>query len=547
MADRSSFIESGTALADTQSDYLSRQMARNAETTFGQHHGFSDITTPESYRSLPFMRYDEVAGFDASSYWSDPKNYSTDRLAAWFLTSGSSSTPKRIPVTSSLVREKAGAFSLFWDAIYADHPNLKTGKFIANFGDSGHSARDPNNVMEVSETTFWNQRMQGFQAKDRWPIPRQITAIDNAEWRYYAAARLALQNELHGMMGLNPSTLLKFCETLETHGDALVAGLRRGTWGLPGLDSLELPDKLTTRLSASDEGASRMTAALSRSGKLELPDVWPTLELIISWQSALVGPYLNLLREHTGGIAFRDYITQSSECIMAIPMHDNDCGGLLAYQTHYYEFIPESETEASHPCALAAHELELDRHYELVVTTGGGLYRYRTADCMRVVGFDNGIPHLSFQYRLGRTSSITGEKLTEVQVLDALEQIREWPVLKRQDVIVHPRTGERPHYALLTAASNLQEVSNEQLAAYAQAFHAALSAANGEYADKCASLRLGAPSVVVVTDNDIAELHRSLRAAHVGDDQYKPGVLRREHDLDQSMTIIREAHADPSR
>ncbi len=545
MADRSGFIAGGTSLAKTQADYLEKLLARNAQTVFGRRHGFSDVVAGEAYATVPFMRYDEVAGFEDGSYWPDASNYTTDRVSAWFLTSGSSSTPKRIPVTSSLVREKAGAFSLFWDAIYADHPELRTGKFIANFGDSGHSARDSNNVLEVSETTFWNQRMQGFQASDRWPIPRQITAIESPEWRYYAAARLALQGELHAMMGLNPSTLLKFCEVLTTHGDALAAGLKHGNWGVAALDDASLPEKLTSRLTTSPEVASRLIAAISTSGKTQLPDIWPTLELIICWQSALVGPYLNLLREHSGGVAYRDYITQSSECIMAIPMVDNDCGGLLAYQTHYYEFIPESEAEATHPRTLGAHELEQDGRYELVVTTGGGLYRYRTADCMQVVGFENGIPHLSFQYRLGRTSSITGEKLTEAQVLDALRTMTGPSAFHRQDVIVHPRTGERPHYALLSAASNITAgTSDADLGVLANAFHDALCAANGEYADKCASLRLGKPSVVVVTDEDIAALHRKLRASHVGDDQYKPGVLRREHDLDASMTVVREAHAD---
>ncbi|MEL7313075.1 MAG: GH3 auxin-responsive promoter family protein, partial [Pseudomonadota bacterium] len=351
MADRTGFIAGGPTLEQTQSNYLQHLLERNAQSAFGQRHGFDALEGPTAYRDLPFMRYDEVAGFDSVDYWSNPTNYTKDRVSAWFLTSGSSSTPKRIPVTSSLVREKAGAFSLFWDAIYADHPKLKTGKFIANFGDSGHSARDANNILEVSETTFWNQRMQGFQASDRWPIPRQITAIADPALRYFAAARLALQGELHGMMGLNPSTLLKFCEVLAANSDRLSDGLRSGRWGIPELDDSELPDKLTGRLNANAEAADRLATAASRSGKLQLPDVWPTLELIISWQSALVGPYLNLLREHSGGIHYRDYITQSSECIMAIPMVDNDCGGLLAYQTHYYEFIPEAQTEAPHPAA----------------------------------------------------------------------------------------------------------------------------------------------------------------------------------------------------
>ena len=545
MSQRDTFLGGGSALATTQADYLTDLLARTAGTGFGRLHGFNTISGAADYARVPFMTYDSVAGFERGDYWPNRGNYTTDRLAAWFLTSGSSAQPKRIPVTSSLVREKAGAFALFWDAIYADHPNLRTGKFIANFGDSGHAERDANNLLEVSETTFWNQRMQGFQAKDRWPIPKQITAIEAPEWRYYAAARLALQGELHALMGLNPSTLLKFCEIIEAHADALVAGLRSGTWGTPALDDATLPDRLTTRLAANADAAARLAGAASAPGPVALPTLWPMLELVICWQSALVGPYLKLLRKRTGDVAYRDYITQSSECIMAVPMRDNDCGGLLAYTTHYYEFIPEADTEVEHPHAVGAHELEVDRQYELVVTTGGGLFRYRTADCMRVVGIEHGIPHLSFQYRLGRTSSVTGEKLTEAQVVDALARVASHPALARQDVLVFPRTGERPHYAILAPESAVNGDTGEAtLAAFASAFHAALGDINGEYRDKCASLRLGAPTVLVVSEEDMAAVHGKLRAKHVGDDQYKPGVLRREHDLDEGTTPLRQAHAN---
>ena len=491
------------------------------------------------------MQYDSVAGFDAS-YWQDSANFTTERLLAYFLTSGSSTEPKRIPVTSRLVRQKSAAFSVYWAAIYRDHPGLRRGNFIANFGDSGHFTRNADKVLETSETTFWNQRMQGFQDASRWPLGRHLTAVADSELRYYAAARLALQGQLHCLMSLNPSTVVKFCAVLGDHADALSRGLTEGTWGHPELDGdTALPAKLVDRLRGNAEAAARVAAIEGRGAAAwQLRDLWPELELIIAWQSELVEPYLRLLRRHAEGVAFRDYITQSSECIIAIPVQDACSGGLLAYKSHFFEFIPEGEAENEHPAVRRAWELERDQRYEVVVTTGGGLYRYRTADCVQVDGFTGSIPQLSFQYRLGKTSSITGEKLTEQQVLAALKASESESPFERSEVLIYPRTGEQPHYAVLIAEDSLREPEDTQaLRSWLDSVETALARGNGEYRDKRSSLRLGPLEAIVLSDRGFRAVHRKLRAAHVGDDQYKPGVLRRERDLDEGIEPLREVRA----
>lgn len=524
---------------------LRATLESNARSQYGQRFAFETLRTSGDYQALPFMQYDSVAGFDAA-FWQDKANFTSERLLAYFLTSGSSTEPKRIPVTSSLVRQKSAAFSVYWAAIYRDHPGLRRGNFIANFGDSGHYTRDAENVLETSETTFWNQRMQGFQDASRWPLGRNLTAVADSELRYYAAARLALQGELHCLMSLNPSTVVKFCSVLGDHAGALARGLTDGNWGNPELDGdSALPAKLVDRLRDNREAAARVAAIEGRgTAAWQLRDLWPELELIIAWQSELVEPYLRLLRRHADGVAFRDYITQSSECIIAIPVQDARSGGLLAYKSHFFEFIPEGEAENENPTVRRAWELEQNRHYEVVVTTGGGLYRYRTADCVRVDGFTRSIPQLSFRYRLGKTSSITGEKLTEQQVLAALQASESESPLERSDVLVYPRTGEQPHYAVLIPENSLRHPDDTQaLVRWLERVETALARGNGEYRDKRSSLRLGPLEAIVLSDRGFRTVHGKLRRAHVGDDQYKPGVLRRERDLEEGVELLREVRA----
>lgn len=490
------------------------------------------------------MTYDRVPGF--TSYWNDFENFSSERPVAYFLTSGSTGDPKRVPVTPSLIRQKSEAIGVYWDAVYKDHPILRNGNFIANFADSGYSHRSESGIPELSETTFWNQRMQGFQRRDRWPLGRDLTQIDDAELRYFAAARLSLQGQLHCMMSLNPSTLVKFCQTIVQYAAALESGLANGDWGLGDLDSsTSLPTTLNDRLSRNQGAANRVAKVADAQQKdMQLMELWPDIELVISWRSDGVRPYTRLLARNTAGVNWRDYISQSSECILCIPVEDGVPGGLLAYNSHFYEFIPEEATSSDSPDTLLASEIEIGGRYEVVVTTGGGLYRYRTGDCLKVDGYRSGIPWLSFQYRLGKTSSITGEKLTEAQVIEALRLAEVTGIIQSTRAIVYPRTSELPHYGIMLPASALEPNADAAgISQWVATVDNELARLNGEYNDKRESGRLGPMVCAVVEDANFARIAERSRRRHVGDEQFKPDILTRDPDLDRGLSATRYFNA----
>ena len=402
------FLQQGHSLKSVQERILTDTLVANAGCKYGKHHGFDKISGIGDYRRIPLIDYQRL-DHAFPDIWNRVSDLSGDRLLAYFLTSGSTAKPKKIPVTTRLVREKARAFSVFWDSIYTAHPLLMTGNFLANFADSGKTERDENGIQMLSETTFWNQRMQGFQDPDRWPAGRHLAKIESAERRYYAAARLALQAPLHCMMSLNPSTLVRFCQVIGQRAGELIRGLKNGTWGLSPADiDGVIPDIVGDRLKVDKEAAARLEGETKQGqSHFQLKKLWPELELIICWQSTLVEPYLRQLDAYSSGIDRRDYITQASECMMAIPLEDNSSGGLLAFTSHFFEFIPEEDAECEQPETVLAWELEQGNRYEVVVTTGGGLYRYRTGDCVTVDGFVGQIPRISFQYRLAIFSSST--------------------------------------------------------------------------------------------------------------------------------------------
>jgi len=496
-----SLLSTSTTLEASQSDLLINELiVPNAQTTFGQEHGFADIESFDDYRrSVPLTDYEGIRHYVDGVSSGEQHVLTRARTLALFQTSGSMSKPKYIPVTTELMRQKVGMFAAFWEKIYQDYPDVRDGKMVSNFSDSSEPEKLPSGLSVYSESSFWSKRGRSLHSLDRWPLPTEIRSVKDPDLRAYASARILLQSDLHCIMCLNPSTLLHFCRTLEEHLPALRSGLENGSWG----------------------GSSGSTVELKR--------LWPMLNVIICWHSKVVQPYFVQLAPYTKGVATRDYITQSSECMMAIPLEDGMSGGILAHTAHFFEFIPENQCHKSDPQTLGAWELTIGERYEIVVSTGGGLYRYRMGDCVQVNGMAGNAPVIEFLYRVGRTSSMTGEKLTEFQVISAAANASNYCGFSPEEFLCFPCNGHKPHYAIAMDEGS-QIISDDKLSSWAEQFDQELRLINSEYSDKCESQRLGNVVVFKAANGTLRNKRLQRRNAGVSEEQVKSEVLSAELD-----------------
>src|SRR5438105_3886704 len=307
----------------------------NAQSEYGREHRFAAVTDPDAFRRLvPLVDYEQMRPAIERIARGEQGVLSAERPLALFRTSGSLAAPKLVPVTASLVRDKLRAFGIFWSLIYQTHPRLRNGKWIATFGDAGRSDRSAGGLEILSESTFWNRRAQGLQSWAGWPLPAVLRTIENPELRYFAVARLALAGPLHGIMCLNPSTLLLLCRTIERHLPLLIRAIADGELGFPGDLAPDLVDVLRPHLRRNPDRARELERDATRPPGLALKRVWSDLDLVVCWHSEIVTPYLRQVEPYLGGVPRRDYITQASECIMAIPTADGSSGGALAYTSH---------------------------------------------------------------------------------------------------------------------------------------------------------------------------------------------------------------------
>ncbi|MCG3150430.1 MAG: hypothetical protein PCFJNLEI_03916 [Verrucomicrobiae bacterium] len=136
------------------------------------------------------------------------------------------------------------------------------------------------------------------------------------------------------------------------------------------------------------------------------PD-WPKLRVISCWDDAPE------LREKLPQATIQPKGLIATEGFVSLPLWGRE-GAALALRSHFFEFLDGAGK------SWLAHELVAGREYSVVLTTSGGLKRYRLNDRILVTGFECECPLLRFVGKETNVSDRFGEKVSELQVAAAL-------------------------------------------------------------------------------------------------------------------------------
>lgn len=132
---------------------------------------------------------------------------------------------------------------------------------------------------------------------------------------------------------------------------------------------------------------------LARTGKQNILEVWPNFEVFIHGAVAFQ-PYRELFQKQVFPSSNVRYLEvfNASEGFFAIQDDIRRIGEMMVMLDYgiFYEFVPMDEVDSPHPHALTIEEVEVDKNYALVISTNGGLWRYKVGDTVR---FTSLYPH----------------------------------------------------------------------------------------------------------------------------------------------------------
>lgn len=385
-------------------------LARNAETRFGRDHGFDRIDSVERYRvHVPLRDYEGLASWIEAAADGRSGVLTRDRVSRFLPTSGTRHARKLIPWTRSLQREFSEGINVWMHGFMRASPAAWRGRAYWSVSPPAWPDDCTRGGIPVgfdADTAYLAGVLRPLVGA-ALAVPAGVAGLRAAEnWRYATLAFLLAAGDLSLISVWSPTFLLTLLEPLAAWWPRLLDDLSRGT--------LSLPDGPRTGVRAPGRHAAR--AEQLRRFSPEAPgEIWPQLACISCWTDAAARSPARLLAKLFPRAQIVDKGLAATEGIVSIPI-PGAAAPALALTSHFLEFIRDDGS------ACGAWELEAGREYAVALTTGGGLYRYRLGDRIRVTGFMANCPAIEFIGREGIASDLCGEKLAEPFVRACVER-----------------------------------------------------------------------------------------------------------------------------
>ena len=360
------FRHAATRTATTQRGLLQRYIRNNADTAFGRMHDFAGIHSYEDWATaVPVRAYDDYANWIEAIAAGEQRVLTAQPVRLFEPSSGSSGAEKWIPYTAALQAEFRRAVATWICDLFLARPALTAGRaYWSLTPPAAPRERAPSAVpVGFDEDSAYlggiAQRLVQLTLATPAGLPR-ITDTDEF-WRVTAES-LSACHDLRLISAWHPSFVLL------------------------------LRDKVCEHLGSD-------------------ANPWPRLGLVSCWGDAQAAALLPDLQAAFPGVTIQPKGLLATEGVVTLPIGD---GFPLALRSHFFEF--ESEDGAIRP----AWNLDVGEHYQVILTTGGGLYRYALRDRVRVDGFLGDTPCLRFVGKADAVSDLCGEKLSEEFVATCL-------------------------------------------------------------------------------------------------------------------------------
>lgn len=508
---------------ETQNQLLLDLIKSNRDTRFGRDHHFDAIRSLSDYRAqVSVGDYERLRPYIDDAQNGDRNALTAEPILMFAMTSGSTGRPKLIPVTRTTRRNHRQLTRLWYYRALTDHPDLFSGKLLGLVSPAVEGRTTSGIPFGAASGLIYQSSPSWIQ--NAYAVPYEISEVKNFEAKYYLTMRLALEHDITFLGTPNPSTILKLVETVNQNKYEIIKDICDGAIASRLNLPPELRGALARRLRKNPARARRLESLIKNDGTLRPREYWPRLQLIGCWKGGSVGVRLKEFARWFGkATPVRDLGYMASEAQMTLPISDSGSAGILAIDENFYEFIPESEIDASAPAILGCSELEAGANYYLVLTTAGGLYRYDINDVVRVVGFYNQTPLIEFVRKGRDVTNITGEKLHVNQVIQAMTQAQSAAGI----AVRHFRACADVEKSLYSFFVELEGVmpAQERLIQLLQELDASLRALNVEYAQKRESLRLGAPVLCVMNPGWFERKANAALQLGTRDMQFKPQLL----------------------
>jgi hypothetical protein len=409
-----------------QQQCLSDYVQRNKTTVFGQQHGFKNIRNYEDFaKFVPIIEdyelfrpyVDEIAAGKSAVLIQE-------KTLFFESTSGSTAQSKLIPYTATLKKEFQKAVGIWMHDLNFQYESCFEGQAYWSLSPALKKSYKTEGGISVGiqdDTAYFNP-FSAFLLKQIMAVPAaKLLKIEDTTRFYIETLKYLLAQEKLSFMSVwSPTFFLQMDQFLKHNFDFILKSIST---------SRTRKEKLTF---------------WSKNG-YQWQDLFPKLALVSCWADAQAALWIPEIQQRLGNIPIQGKGLLATEGVTTIPWGNGD--PVLAYTSHFFEFRNVRTGEI-----IGLENLEIAENYEVILTTGGGLYRYATRDVVTMTGKIGACPRLKFQGRKGSGIDMVGEKLHETHVNQAItDSLKKYPIVHKGIFLYGVRAEYQAHYQVLIA------------------------------------------------------------------------------------------------
>ncbi|NTZ04298.1 GH3 family domain-containing protein [Burkholderia metallica] len=434
---------------DVQARRLMALLAANRDTAFGRRFGLDRIDSPAQFRE----RVPVQAAADFLPWLERVSNETEPVLTAerpLFLerTSGSTARQKLIPYTPAFLRELQAAMIVWLADMVRACPAIGEGRAYWSMSPPLQAPGVAPNGIPVGSASDLDYLGDSSAAALASTLLVPPLTGDASAWRRETLRALVADEALAFVSVWSPTFLTSVLRPLFDRDDA--DGARDLTWVEASLPA----DRRTALRRAIEDGDCRA--------------LWPRLAAVSCWLDGPSRHYADALRVRFPHVQWLSKGLFATEGVVSIPFGAGD-GCPLAIGSHYLEFVRDDGSV----CDAAG--LRPGDDAQVLLTTGGGLYRYALGDRVRVVGMTERTPRIAFVGRAAASVDLVGEKLDERIAADALSRLYAQHGEVGTCIVPCVAREGLPHYVLCVAGESCADAADTMCATVEaelmQAFH----------------------------------------------------------------------------
>jgi len=416
------FLLSSQNIEQTQKEILFSILRKNENSAFGMNYHFKTISSVKDLqRLIPIMDYEDYQEWIEMIMKGESNVLCSEKVKYLALSSGTTSPSKYIPFTEALKTEFSSAVNVWIYTLLRQFPKIKRGSqfWIVSPASTADVPESKVPIGFEPDSAYFG-KLEKRLIRAILAVPEEFAQIKSSENYLYAISLFLLRKSNLRLISVwNPGMLISILQFIKEHHKNLIRDIKKGEANLPDAQIDNDYTIVSPFLKKLPKRAKFLARINFEEENFNCNIIWTRLQLISCWTDSWAKAFLDEIQSLFPGVRIQGKGLLATEGVVSITLK-GILYPVLAVNSHFYEFR-DLNTNAIHQ----AHELVKDKQYEVIITTGGGFYRYNLHDIVKIKGFYCSLPLMEFVGKSDKVSDLTGEKLNESHVEDIIDKLRQ--------------------------------------------------------------------------------------------------------------------------